>query len=134
MADDWDGAVKDAMKILGEKGKIPKIPGNISKTMNASDKAYEDFKKIRDELKAKVLALQNADSARKDSISQYQDEIDEDDLGLDPKNKDDAKKIADARKILSSALQDKMDIDDQNIKNLKELDKHLMSLANYKHE
>jgi predicted nucleic acid-binding Zn-ribbon protein len=132
MAGEWDAAVKSAMKILGDKGKIPKLSGTLAKTKAAEDKAYDDFKKTREELKAKLLALQNADNAFKDTVSQYQDEIDESDLGLDPKNKDDAKKIADARKILSGYLQDQLDICDQNVKNLKELDKHLMSLVNYK--
>jgi len=85
MADDWNSAVKAAMKILGDKGKIPKLNSAIPKADAADKKSYDDFKKTRDELKAKLLATQNTGEALNDAMMQYQDEIDEDDLGLDPK-------------------------------------------------
>jgi len=132
MADDWDSVAKSAMKILGDKGKIPKYSTALPKAEAANQKSYDDFKKTREELKAKLLALQNAESVTKDAFSQFQDEIEESDLGLDSKNKEDAKKIAEARKMLSGWIQNSMDTGDQNLKNLKELDKHLMSLSNYK--
>ena len=132
MADSWESVCKSAMKVLGDKGKIPKYSTAVPKTSGAVDKAYDDYKKSRDDLKAKVLALQNADDAYRNAVSQFQDTIDEDDLGLDRKNKDEAKKIDEAQKILSKHLQEQMDIADGNVKNLKELDRHLMSLSNYK--
>jgi len=132
MADSWDAVSKSALKILGDKGKVPKYSAAVPKAAAAEGKAFDDFKKIRDDLKSKLLALQNADEAHKNAISQFQDTIDEDDFGLDRKNKDDAKKIAEAQKILSKWLQDQIDVSEQNVRNLKELDKHLMSLSNYK--
>lgn len=131
MADSWDSVSKAAMKILGEKGKIPKISPGIAKARAADDKSFEAFDKAREELKAKLLATQNTREAVKDGISQFQDEIDESDLGLDPKSKDDAKKIAEARKILSDWLGQQIEVCEDDFKNLKELDKHLMSLMNY---
>jgi mannose-6-phosphate isomerase class I len=132
MAMDWDKAVAAATKILGDKAKIPKLGSAIPKAVAAEDKAFDAFDKVRQDLKAKVLGEQNALQALKDAIVQFQDEIDEDDLGLDPKNKDDAKKIDSARKILSGALQEKIDQKNDNIKDFRELDKHLMNIVNYK--
>jgi hypothetical protein len=132
MAKTWDSAVKDATKILGEKGKVPKLAPAITKSLTAFDKAYEAFDKARQDLKAKLLAMQAASDATKDAYVQFQDEIEESDLGLDSKNKDDVKKIADAQKILSAWVQQNVDTSTQNYKNLRELDRHLMSLVNYK--
>lgn len=132
MADSWEAASKSALKILGDKGKIPKYSAAVPKAAAAEAKAFDDFKKSREELKSNLLALQNADEARKNAVSQFQDTIDEEDFGLDRKNKDEAKKIAEAQKILSGWLQEQIDVGEENVKNLKELDKHLMSLSNYK--
>jgi hypothetical protein len=132
MASKWDGPTKDAMKILGDQGKVPKWPSSIVKAEAEDDKSYVAYQKTRDELKVKLLATQNTRQALKDAISQLQDEVDESDLGLDPKNKDDAKKIKDAQKVLSGWLDTQIATFERDYKNLKELDKHLMSLMNYK--
>jgi hypothetical protein len=132
MADSWEAASKSALKILGDKGKIPKYSAAVPKAAAAEAKAFDDFKKSREELKSKLLGLQNGGEAHKNAVSQFQDTIDEEDFGLDRKNKDEAKKIAEAQKILSGWLQEQIDVGEQNVKNLKELDKHLMSLSNYK--
>jgi septal ring factor EnvC (AmiA/AmiB activator) len=130
--DDWNNVVTAAMKVLGDKGKIPKFSPAIPKAGTADEKTYEEFKKVRDELKKKLLATQDSGEALKDAIEQYQDDINENDLGLNARDKDDAKKIAAARKILSDRLQESIDLQETNGKNLRELDRHLMSLMNYK--
>lgn len=132
MADTWEAATKSAMKILGDKGKVPKIPSTVPKAYDATEKAYVEFNKVRQDLKSKLLLLQNASSAHKNAMSQFQDMVDEDNLGLNRKDKDDAKKIADAQKVLSGYIKEAMDDADTNLKNYKELDKHLMNLMNYK--
>ncbi len=133
MADEWDAAVKAAQKILGDNGKIPKISPAIAKAAAADHKSYAEFKKVREELKVKLLATQDTSAIWKDALEQFQDEIDEDNLGLDPKkNKDDAQKIVAARKVLSAPIQGGIDTIDKDIKNLRELDRHLMNLMNYK--
>jgi hypothetical protein len=131
MAGEWDSAVKEAMKVLGDKGKIPKAPSSLGKARQEDDKSYKDFCKVREDLKKKVVEMQDSNDKWKNILSQYQDQRDEDDLGLDPRNKDDKKKITDARKILSDQLQTSIDnlLEDSN--NFKELDKHLMNIAEY---
>ena len=133
--DDWNNVVKAAMKILGEKGKIPKLNPAITKASTANGKSYDEFSTTRELLKKKLLALQDASDALKDAIEQYQDDIDESDLGLNGRDKDDVKKIQAARKILSDhRLQESIDVETENHKNQRELDKHLMSMINYKQE
>ena len=132
MADGWETATRPAMKVLGDKGKIPKIPPSVPKAMDVAEKAWAEFNKVRQDLKAKLLLLQNAASAHKNAVAQFQDMIDEDDLGLNRKDKDEAKKINDAQKILDKYLVDALDDADTNLKNYRELDKHLMNLMNYK--
>ncbi|MDE2004920.1 MAG: hypothetical protein KGI51_00020 [Rhodospirillales bacterium] len=130
--DSWDSVVRAAQKILGDKGKIPKIPPAIDKAREASQKTWDEFSKHREELKKKLLAVRDADEAWKDAVEQYQDEIDESDFGLDPKDKDDAKKITAAQKLLSGRLQQTVDETKENLKNERELDRHLMGMASYK--
>jgi hypothetical protein len=132
MSSPWDQPTKEAMKILGDKGKVPKWSPAIVKAATADDKSFDEFDKSRNDLKAKLLATQNTRQALKDAVSQLQDEVDESNLGLDPKNKEEAKKIKDAQKILSGWLDEKIKIFEDDVKNLKELDRHLMSIANYK--
>lgn len=132
MSSAWDAPTKDAMEILGEKGKVPKWSGAIVKARAADDKSYEAFDKVRDELKAKLLATQNTREALKDAISQFQDEVDESNLGLNPDSKDDAKKIANAKAVLSGWLDRQIKICQTDFKNLRELDRHLMNIMDYK--
>jgi predicted nucleic acid-binding Zn-ribbon protein len=131
MAKDWDSAVKEAQKILGKDGKIPKEPPNVAKAGKGFEKAFDEFNKARTELKAKLVATQDSVNALKDAASQFQDEIGGESFGLDKKNKDDMQKITDARKVLSDGIQSAMDVCDTNWKNLKQLDKHLVSISDY---
>ncbi len=131
MADNWDGADKEAMKVLGEKAKLPKWPTAIDKAKAGEDKTFDEFDKTRQDLKKKLVAEQDSVEKLKDALSQFQDEIEGNNFGLDAKNKDDKKKIDDARKILSGKLKEYMDTRDDDFKNLKELDKHLVNIADY---
>jgi deoxyribodipyrimidine photolyase len=132
MADNWDGADKEAMKVLGEKAKMPKWPAAVDKAKAGEDKTFDEFDKVRQDLKKKLVAEQDAVEKLKDALSQFQDEIEGNNFGLDPKNKDDKKKIDSARRILSGKIEEYMDTRDDDFKNLKELDKHLVNIADYK--
>jgi hypothetical protein len=131
MAENWNGADKEAMKVLGEKAKLPKWPSTIDKAKTGEDKTYAEFDKVRQELKKKLVTEQDAVEKLKDALSQFQDEVEGANFGLDPKNKDDKKKIDAARKILSGKLQQYMDVRDDDFKHLKELDKHLVNISDY---
>ncbi len=131
MADDWGASLAKAQKILGKDAKIPQ-PKFLGKASSDYGAAWAAFKKAREDLEAKVLDMQNLESKMKNTIKQFEDSIEEAEFGLDDKNKDDAKKIKDAQAILMGYCDNLIGIRDQAIKDLGELDKHLMNIAKYK--
>ncbi len=131
MADDWNASSAKAQKILGKDAKIPQ-PKFLSKAGSEYTAAWAAFMKARQDLEAKVLDMQNLESKMKNTFKQFEDSIEETDFGLDEKNKDDAKKIKDAQAILMGYCDTVIGFRDEAIKNLDELDKHLMNIAKYK--
>ena len=132
MSAEWDKTVAAAQKILGKDGKVPDMPANVQKSADAMGKTNEEFDKSREEVEGKLVELQNANDAVKNGLKQFLAKIEKDDLGLDPKKKDDLKKIQQARKMLTDRLSAgvKHYIDDD--KTLDELDKHIIQLGKYK--
>jgi hypothetical protein len=88
--------------------------------------------KSRGDLEDKLLALQDADSSVSHAYDQFGTLVEKSDLGLDPKNKDDARKITQARKILTDYVNQVIKAQETNNKNLKELDEHMILLSKYK--
>ena len=127
----WAEAKAAAMKILGDKAKIPEPKVTISKFRADMDKADKEYDAAVDVLQNKILALQNMSSSMKNVIKQYQDLISRSNFGLDPKDDDDKKKIGEAQDVLDGYLDVQMDNLDTNIKNLDELDKHTMGISKY---
>lgn len=131
MADSWDAAKAAAVKVLGKQAKIPE-PKAMAKADADLQKAYAAFDKSREDLEDKLVTLQNADSAIGNVYKQFGTLVEKADFGLDAKNKDDAKKIEQAKKILSAYVDKVTDAQEQNVKNLTELDKHVILLSKYK--
>ena len=120
------------MAVLGNKAKIPDPKADWNKYIAAVNKAYADYKTVVTALQAKILALQNVDTAYKNMLKQFQDQIDKSDFDLD-EDEDGAKaKIEKAQKILDDLLDAQMKIVDTNVRNLDELDKHSMDIVKYK--
>jgi hypothetical protein len=126
-------ATAAAMKILGKDAKIPPVTSTMKTAHDQDDKAYDAFDKSRKELEAKLLTFQNAVSAHKNAIKQYADQLDASDFGLDDSDKEVAKNIEQAQKILGAWADAQLGNGDFNLKNLDELDKHLMNIAKYNH-
>ncbi len=131
MATEWDGAKAKALKILGKDAKIPdpKFLGKLQSDVNA---AYGAYNKSRDDLEAKILAMQKAMSDAKLTVKQFADKLDDEDFGLDEKNKDDAKKIKDAQAIFDAWAENIYKNVNDDIRELDELDKHLVDYKKYK--
>jgi hypothetical protein len=129
----WDKALADAKKVLGNSAKVSdkRMQVTISSAVDAN-KLWDAFNAMREAMKKKLLDLQNAESKVKNSLVQADDEISDDDYGLDPKKPDDKKKIDQAQAIFSKFFKEKQKNMDDNIKNLDELDKHLMDIQKYK--
>ena len=134
MAMSYDAAKAAALKALGKDAKLPTPPSAIKTAADQDSKAYDAFDKSRKELEAKVLALQNADSSWKNALKQYGEMLQENDFGLDANDKDDAKKIEAAQKAFADWNDGAIAVLDGNLKNLDELDKHLINITKYKHE
>ncbi len=132
MADTWESSKAAAMKILGKDAKIPEPKVDVNKLSADYMKASKAFDKARDDLDAKVLDLKNANDGIGNYAKMMMNQIDKADFGLDEKNKDDAKKIDQAQKILSDFVKSRQDIFTKNDSDLDELDKHLANIAKYK--
>lgn len=130
MADDWDVAKKQAMKILGDKGKIPEIKAQSA--YDGTKKTWAAFSKARDDIEAKLADLEAAFEKASGVVDQFEAKLEKDDLGLDPKNKDDAKKIDQARDILTNSVKGVEKFYEDDIKAFKELARHIIQLGSYK--
>jgi len=131
MADDWDGAVKDAKKALGDEAKIPALPNGIGKSYGEAKKGEDQFRKDREQLRKSLLDLKEKYDTVVEVLEQFQDDVDGATFGLNSKNKDDLAKIKDGRKILHDSIQSYLDDATENNKELRELDKHMADLMGY---
>jgi hypothetical protein len=132
MASGWDKPKADALKILGDKGQVPDLPDTTNKATTTWDKVYAEFIKSRDACEAKLLAMENANDAVRNAVKQFQAKIAKADFNLDSKDKDQLKKIQQARDLLTGYLDDRIKALEGNDKALDELDKHLIQLGKYK--
>jgi len=130
---DWDKAVADAKKILGNSAKIPtaRLQAADKKTEDAL-KSWQKFQATREILKKQLLEMQDEFSKVKNALVQAEDEIDDEDFGLDEKKPDDKKKIDQALAIFKKYFAGTEKTMDDNNKKLDGLDKHLVNLAKYK--
>jgi chromosome segregation ATPase len=129
---DWDKAKAAALKILGNKAVVPDLPASINKASETFDKTNDAFKASREDCEDKLLEIEDATSALGNAVKQFQATIEKSDFKLDSKNKDEAKKIQQAQKILTGELSSASKQLATITKILDELDKHLIQLGKYK--
>ena len=127
---DWDKAKAAALKILGDKAKVPDLAPTISKASKAYDTASAAFTTSQQDCESKLLDLQNNNDALGNAVKQFSASIEKSSFGLN--EKDDAKKLQQARKILLSELAGATKTISSNDKIIEELDKHLIQLGKYK--
>jgi len=129
---DWDTATKKAIAVLGPKGKIPREPEpTVTKSMESNTESWEQFVKCRKALRAILTKHQNSYEKTIGAIAANQDDLNKESLGLDPKNKEELKKIVQARKILSDAIEDALKQHQAKFKELKGLDKFVDPILAY---
>src|SRR5262249_4056143 len=121
-----------ALKILGDKGKVPDLPDTVDKGSESFGKAKDEFDKSREECEAKLLALENANDSLRNAGKQFLAKIEKSDFELDSSNKEDLKKIQKARQILTDVLDAAIKQGETNDKILDELNKHLVQGGKYK--
>ena len=128
---DWATASKKAMAILGPKGKIPEPEPAVIKSTKTNRESWDQFVKCRNALRALVTKHQNNFEKVLGAVTANQDDINKDSLGLDPKNKDDLKKIVQARKLLSDAIGEALKKNQAKFAELKGLDKFVDPILAY---
>jgi len=129
----WDKAVAEAKTILGSSAKIPTAWLQTTlKRGDEAEKAWDRFDTTRETLKKQLVEAQDAASKVKNALVQAQDEISDEDFGLNEKDPDDKKKIDQAQAIFQNFFANAKKVQDTDIKNLDELDKHLINLSKYK--
>ena len=132
MADSWNEATKQAMKILGSKGKIPDIKPLFKYNADVIAKTWATFEKMRDDLDAKIAEIEGQYEKLSGMYDQFEAKVEKDNLGLNEKDKEELKQIDQARDILTDVLHTSEKICDDNIKTLKEVARHLILLSKYK--
>ena len=127
---DWNKARAQALKILGEGAEVPDASDAVAKASKAFDETGKAFKTSREEAEAKLLEMDNANSAFLNAIQQFRARIEKNEFKLDAKK--DAKKIQQAQKVLTGELDMAIKELKTNDKDLDELGKHMIQIGRYK--
>jgi septal ring factor EnvC (AmiA/AmiB activator) len=128
----WETVQAAALKILGDGAKVPDAPDNIAKAIAEVGKSNTELDKSREDIEAKLLAVQNGNDVVRNSLKQFDAKIEKSDFELDSKNKENLKKIQKARKVLTDYLDKAIKAWGDDDKILDELDKHVIQLGKYK--
>jgi len=127
--DDLDEKVA---KLFGGECITPNPKVDVGDLLDKRMKAFETFSKSRDGLADLLEKYEDADDAVKNGVKRAAAVYQTADFGKDKKNKDDAKKIEQARKMYATFFNANLkDIADGE-KGVDELQKHLAQLGNYK--
>ena len=108
MADDWDGTVKAALKILGKAGDVPKPKPVLKTHLDSAVTARKALASTMDDLADTLTELEHSVDWPRQYITHFQDKVNVFDYGLDPKDPASAKKIAEAKKIINAWLDQKV--------------------------
>jgi hypothetical protein len=127
MATQWSQAKAAAMTVLGSKAKIPDPIINPDKFWVDLNKASSEFAAATEAMEKKLVVMQNAAAALKNSLAKYQGIIDGSNFGLTGADADDAK-LAKAQKILDDYMDVKTKDIDETIKGLNDIDKAVDNL------
>jgi hypothetical protein len=91
-----DMVIEDARKVLGDGATIEKPKADFDKINDAMKDALGKFRSTRDDLEARLMALEDGWSRWQNAVRQTAAQYEGETFGLDPKDKSDAKKIKQA--------------------------------------
>jgi hypothetical protein len=128
MADDWDGAVKAAVKILGKAGDVPKPKPILKTELDSAVAGRKALASAMDDLVDALTSLEHSVDWPRQYITHFQDKVNVFDYGLDPKDPVAAKKIAEARKIINTWLDQKIAVINRTDAKLRDGRRHLLEL------
>jgi hypothetical protein len=120
-----------AKKVLGDGASMPDETVDVQAVIEKANDNFAKFKKGTGDLGNVAEALEDAIDAIKNAMKRTQASYTTTDFGLDKKNKDDAKKIDQAKKILAAFFTQELALAAKWEKDLDEMQKHLVQLGDY---
>jgi len=126
------GLQEDASKILGKDADYPPERPVMLKLQENYQTAFDKFDDLRSKLEDAIQDFENANKAFENGLKANRAAYDKADFGLDPKKKDDQKKIAQASKIFSDFFDRIQTRINDRYKEIDELNKHAIQLRKYK--
>jgi len=127
-----EGRQEEASKILGKDAEYPDERPVVAKLQENYQTAFDAFDDARKKLEDSIQDFENANKAFENGLKSNKAAYDKTDFGLDPKNKDDLKKINQALKIFSDFFARIHTRIDDRYKEIDELNKHAIQLRKYK--
>lgn len=128
---DWDTVFKVVEKLLGQDADIPEVPAAVIKASKRIEAAKLALDKARTTCTSAMREVQDTNSSMQHAYTQFRATIDKSDLGLNGKNKDEAKLITQATKLLLGEIDRHTKMFDDYNHDLAEAKKHLEQLGNY---
>lgn len=117
-----------AKKVLGNGAKMPKPRTDPVAVTQQVNKLIREFSDSVKSVETKLLAIENAVDAYKNTFDQYGDVVDGFDFGLDDGKPEEKKKIEAARSIFHKEFSAKLKDADEFLGELRKLDKILTNL------
>jgi len=126
MSDDWDKVEEAVLKVLGDGGGVPEFTVPLKAFAALTDGVRSEVAPAADKVSSAILSLQQNAKSRIEAWDELQDRVDASALGLNAKNKADARPIADAKKLLDGFIKKQVADADSEMKQLR--DGHKLSL------
>ena len=126
-----DATQQQATKILGDKAQFPAEKPDMAKLQDDYGKAFQAFDDARDKIEDAIQDFENAITTFENGLKTNRAAYDKEDFGLDKKNKDDQKKIAQATKIFMDFFARIQKRVEDRYKEIEELQKHAIRLRKY---
>jgi hypothetical protein len=127
-----DDLEEKANKVLGGGATMPAQKVDMQDLLDKRSDAFTKFSKGRDDLGDLLEKNEDAIDAVKNGLKRLAAGYEANNFGLDPKKKDDAKKIEQARKMFSGFFDGSLKNLEHDEKAIDELQKHLVQLSKYK--
>ena len=126
-----EGKQDDAKKILGDDAQFPDEKPDMTKLQEDYAKKRDAFEDARSKLEDAIQEFENAITTFQNGLKTNRTAHEKSDFGLDPKNKEDKKKIDKASKIFMDFFARIEKSVGDRFKEIDELNKHAIQLRNY---
>ena len=126
-----EGRQEEAKKILGDKAEFPAEKPDMSKLQEEYAKKRDAFEEARTKIEDAIQEFEDAITTFQNGLKTNRTIYDKDDYGLDPKDKEDKKKIDKANKIFMEFFTNIEKNVTDRFKEIDELNKHAIQMRKY---